>query len=422
MVRLASLHAALLVALTAAPAAAGPIDPPIVGGSRAGNCEWPSAVLLDNGFLICTGTLVSPWIVLYAAHCGVDFEQVVFGEGFGAGYFTLVRTCRRVTEFDEVGPSDYAYCELQRPITGVPIAPVLTGCESEILTPGQNVAIVGFGQDDMSRTGSKRWASTTYRGIDTDDTLLVGGDGTGASFGDSGGPAFVQLDDGSWRAFGIVSGGPAPGEPVSYVDMSTTVSWVERTSGHDITPCHTADGTWEPGFDCGGFGTEPRAGGDWELQCSDRDPLSGRSSTCGEARDGDPEDPEVAILSPEDGAVVDLAPSELTVEVDASDATSAVRHVWLEIDGDVREIDKEEPWSFTGNFEQGHYTLAVFAEDEGGNIARSAEHDLYVGEEPGGCLGCRTGGGRGGLGSLLVAALTCALWRLTCRGRSRPRR
>ncbi len=383
------------------PARAGEGSPPIVGGAAAARCEWPSAVIMFDGGTLCTGTLVHPRIVLYAAHCGIDFTRVEFGERVGDGYVADVTECRRAVANDQVGPMDYAYCELARPVDRVPIAPVLYGCEADILTAGREVTIVGFGEDGTSGSGVKRAAVTSFSGT-SGGMLVIGGDGVSPSFGDSGGPAFVRLDDGTWRAFGIVSGGEGPGMQSYYVDMRNAAAWVESQTGHDITPCHSGTGTWQPGYECGGFAIDPTAGGTWEAQCGGPDALSGRSSTCGPSLDADEQPPQVAIRSPEDGAEFDDVPAEVTVEVDATDDLSGVRRVWLEIDGELQEEDVDEPWSFTGRFQEGSYVLVAVAEDAGGNSTRSDELSLQVGES--GCLGCRAGGGGGGAGLLLALA------------------
>lgn len=421
-----ALLAAASIALSAAvstTAWSSPAPPPIVGGQIAKPCDWPSAVLLERDGVICTGTLVSSRIVLYAAHCGVDFRQVILGEAYGVGRYAPITRCEQYSPGDGVNALDFAYCELARPINGVPVAPVLYGCEGDELQPGREVTIVGFGEDDDFLSGRKRYATTTYNGaVDRGQEggmLSVGGDGTSASFGDSGGPAFLRMDDGSWRAFGIVSGGPGAGQAVYYVDMRTTVEWVESSSGYDITPCHAVDGSWEPGFECGGFATVPTAGGTWERQCSEQDPLSERSATCGEPHAADPEPPEVVIASPEADLVIDDVPATVTIDVEASDPTSQVRRVWLSVDGQLREEDVTPPFQFEASFDKGTYTLVALAEDEGGNTGASDEQALYVGEEPDGGCGCRAGGGQGG--GLLLAALA-GLGLATCRRRSAPRR
>lgn len=385
-----------------------------MGGAPAASCEWPTAVILFDGSSLCTGTLVHPRIVLYAAHCGVDFTRVEFGERLGDGYVADVTECRRAVASDEVSPMDHAYCELALPVDGVPLAPVLYGCEADILTPGREVTIVGFGEDESEDAGVKRAAVTTFMGT-AGGMLVVGGDGVSPSFGDSGGPAFVRLDDGSWRAFGIVSGGEGPGMSSYYVDMRNAAAWVESRTDHDLTPCHSGSGTWQPGYECGGFAIDPTAGGSWEEQCGGPGALGGRSSTCGPPLDADEEPPQVVIRSPDDGAVFDDVPAEVTVEVDASDDLSGVRRVWLEIDGQLQEEDVNEPWSFTGRFQEGSYVLVAVAEDAGGNSTRSDEHSLQVGES--GCLGCRAGGRGDGAGLLL--ALAALLWRRRGAGKVR---
>ncbi|HKE18821.1 MAG TPA: Ig-like domain-containing protein, partial [Kofleriaceae bacterium] len=341
------------------------------------------------------------------------------GEELGAGTKVAVKRCERRIDTDGVSSLDFAFCELAEPVDGVPIAPILFGCEGDILAPGREVEIVGFGEDEDGKAGRKRAAVATFQGSDGGgDMLVVGGDGVSPWYGDSGGPAFVQLADGTWRAFGIVSGGPGPGMPSFYVDMRGAAAWVEQESGHDITPCHAIDGTWQPGYACGGFATRPTAGGTWDDQCSEDDPLSGRSTTCGPSLAADEEAPHVAISSPEDGAVIGDAPTQVEVDVEASDDLSGVSRVWLEVDGELLDEDAREPWSFTADFAKGSYDLVAVAEDAGGNSARSEAHALYVGESPGGCLGCGAGGSEGRTGSLLVAAIAALAWRRSGRTRS----
>ena len=77
---LPSLALALPFALVAGPALANPGDevaaeqeeaePEIYGGIEAGTCAWPQTVAVTGGQGLCTGTLIHPSVVMYAAHCG----------------------------------------------------------------------------------------------------------------------------------------------------------------------------------------------------------------------------------------------------------------------------------------------------------------------------------------------------------------
>lgn len=405
----------------AAPAGADPpspveVDPAIVGGQEATTCQWPTAVALVSSIGLCTGTLVHPRVVIYAAHCGTDFTEVAFGETMSGSVRAPVERCDRRTAADEVGPSDYAFCILAQPMEDIPLTPVAYGCEGNQLTAGHEVAIAGFGEDADEQFGVKRWAMTTIAGYDM-GMVLIGGGGTGAWRGDSGGPVYARFADGGWRSFGIVSGGPGPGQSVYYVTMGNVVPWVEEQSGIDITPCHSSDGTWQPTPACGGYATEPTGGGSWTDQCSAGDPLSAPSTTCGGPFAPEENAPEVRILSPDDGTVIDQFPAEVTVQIEAVDDT-AVRAVRLAVDGEVMQERLTEPWQFTGTFPQGTYDLVAVAEDVSGNDAQSDTTVLYVGEEPGGCGACAAGaGGAGGGDLLLAAAVLFLLGRLLRRQR-----
>jgi MYXO-CTERM domain-containing protein len=416
MRRLTLCTAASAAILVSATAFAGESN--IVGGQTASTCDFPTTIALYNGSGLCTGTLVHPQVVLYASHCGTNFSTIRFTESLGGQERTAsVDHCRRFSQAAQVGPSDYAYCKLATPVTEVPATPVAYGCEvTEYIKQGQPASIAGFGDNGAGGAGTKRWAQTTISGFES-DMVYVGGGGTGAWQGDSGGPAYVQLADGSWRAFGIVSGGSGPGQPVLYVRMETVVSWVEQQSGVDITPCHDVDGTWNPTPACGGFATTPTGGGSWSNWCADNDPLSEPSESCGDSYLPDVVAPVVTIVTPLDGDVFELEPADVVVDVTVAD-DSSIDRAWLELDGAELAQDTQAPYSFQGQFPGGEYEVVAFAQDSRDNVGQSEPIVFYVGEPPedAGC-GCRAGGSRsagGGL-ALLIAAAALGLVRRRTR-------
>jgi hypothetical protein len=256
----------------------------IYGGTTVGVCGWPSTVELGGS---CTGTLVHPQVVVYAEHCGASYNKIYFGENYQSpGKTATPSFCKVISNGGPGTGKDYAVCKLSTPVTGVPITPILMGCETQILKAGQAVTMVGFGNADNGPYGIKRQVTTTINGIDANNEISIGGNGKDTCQGDSGGPAFVQLADGTWRVFGITSYGGACGTGGMYSMMHLGISWLESTVGLDLTPCHNADGTWAPTAACGSFPKNPAAGGGtWAGGCS-AGTVGGLSATCGAAYNG----------------------------------------------------------------------------------------------------------------------------------------
>jgi uncharacterized protein (TIGR03382 family) len=235
-----------------------------------------------------------------AAHC-ITAERPIVAVGFGEhGQVTGVPV-RVVPTIECVGNplyhdgmgADVGYCLLAEAVVGLPIVPLLAGCESDQVGPGTEVVIVGYGAtygtydvDGNLQTmgvGTKRWTTQTVDFVDSffqEINLYDDSGSQSACFGDSGGPALVQLDDGTWRVIGTGShlydpgGLPPPQLPDNYCGAGAAygyvpfaLAWLESASGFDLTPCWDGD-VWvgEPG--CGDFPLEPNAGiGAWNGGC-----------------------------------------------------------------------------------------------------------------------------------------------------------
>ncbi len=363
-----------------------PEDPVIHGGVPAQPCQWPTAVGLFNGQALCSGTLVHPRVVLTAAHCigdGPGPATIQLGESvFEPSREVAVDHClANPAATGNLGPWDYAYCLLVEPIDDVPPTPPLMGCETARLVQGEPVVIAGFGASSDDLSGIKHWASTIVSSPSAGEVVLLGAEGTAACAGDSGGSAFVQLGDGSWRAFGIVSGGQTCEGDVTYVTMHSMIGWAEAQTGIDLTPCHDADGTWNPGPQCEGAALDPASlRGDWQLGCVG--PTAAKSSSCGPSfgSEADTQAPTVAIASPLDGSALGVAePFDIVIVADDRGG-SGVREVSLLIGDQQVGSDSEAPWGFSGvQLAAGSWQLQVVAEDWRGNQGSSEPIIMLVG-------------------------------------------
>lgn len=259
----------------------------IYGGAKVKPCGWPTTVALGG----CTGTLVHPELVIFAAHCmegGGGPSKATFGDNENSPAFSVsTQSCKSDPKYYGQSGHDVAFCKLSKPVTNVPIVPILMGCETQSLIAGAQVVAVGFGQaNDGLGWGPKREVTMALNSIKNGEAF-IGGSGKDTCYGDSGGPVYIQLADGSWRVFGITSYGDYCGAGGYYSMMHTAIDWLEQTSGLDLTPCHQ-QGQWAPTAGCTSFPKSPHLGGGaWAQGCTTTD-LSGPSSTCGAPYGGGP--------------------------------------------------------------------------------------------------------------------------------------
>lgn len=366
------------------------MEPEIWNGSSAATCAWPTTVAVQGFQGLCTGTLVHPKLVVYAAHCGANTQALVFGESTGSAAKIAPEFCRTNPDYNGVNDQgeDWAFCVLAQEAP-IPVTPPVYGCETDILYTGQEIAIAGFGASTSSNTGSgtKRWALTRLDGISFNSNVAItngGGDASVCS-GDSGGPMFVRYPDDSWHAFGIastVSGGC--GGTGTHSLISGAASWIEATSGYDITPCHDIEGNWAPGPLCRNFNAQdPGYGGDtWANWCSDVASI-GWASTCGPSLpELDNADPTVVITNPPNGTVFDGAPAVFDLQIDAQDDLDYIK-VEIEINGDLQPLaDDTPPYQFSNvNFPEGSWTLRAVATDAADNVVYSQPVGIGVGQD-----------------------------------------
>lgn len=370
----------------------------IFGGEDVEECSWPSVVAVGDA---CSGTLIHPSVVVYAAHCGVEVSSVIFGEGIDTGYSVDVEYCEAYPIGDRPQGMDFAYCLLSTPQFDVAIIPPLLGCEFDTLMPGASTVLVGFGLTEDGQSGLKRATGAEFRRTTDEGEALVGGEGHDTCVGDSGGPAFVRVRNGDtgepeFRQLGVASYGGACGSGGFFSLMRNGVPWLEERSQVDISPCHTSSGEWSPSPMCTRFPKNPSIGkGSWEAGC-EAEP-GGPSQSCGAPFEfsADTSGPFVEWQSPVEFDVpVDGASIVLRADVDDRGGVGVADVLFVLDNASIAgSRDTTTGWVTEVLLTPGKYEMSVFAVDHEGNRARplKVQLDVFVARQPGNQGGCIVG-------------------------------
>lgn len=288
---------------------------PIVNG--APTSDYPATgMLLMQGQPSCTGTVVGPRTVLTAAHCvdGVSPTSLEFGFGPSAGQIQA--------SVQVIGTAQHPKWDSQQLLNDIAVltlaedAPVQRASMNSFMDAGwvgKQVTLVGYGVTDgpsQSGAGTKRMVDVTIDQVDATTLHYTTEQGKTACNGDSGGPAYVEVDgnlvivgvtsygDQNCQQFGVYTrvdtyldfvfeqiaaagpGNPDPNQPdPNNPDPNNPDPNDPNNPGDPNDPNYPGDPGGDPG--CNGETWEGRCEGDTVIWCEDGQVMSIDCMACG---------------------------------------------------------------------------------------------------------------------------------------------
>ncbi|MEU9183451.1 serine protease [Streptomyces sp. NPDC048484] len=242
------MGAVTLAAVSLQPVAAHAAPVPIVGGTPAGQGEFPFMVSLSMG---CGGSLYKKDVVLTAAHCvngsgnttGITATAGVADLGAAGAIKVKSTKVIQAPGYNGAG-KDWALIKLARPID-LPTLKIATNTRYNrgtftIAGWGDTAEDAGTGTTKLLKAKvpfvadakcKRAYGSDLIAGQEICAGLPRGGVDT--CQGDSGGPMFRKDDSAKWIQVGIVSWGAGCARPMTpgvYTEVSTFASAISRAA------------------------------------------------------------------------------------------------------------------------------------------------------------------------------------------------
>lgn len=205
----------------------------LIGGDAADPKDWPASFTTSQGNSRCTGTMIGPRTLQLAAHC-VGNGRAASINYKGKSYTSV---CTHSPNYANNATADYALCSLSESLDLPWYESILTP-ETNKIKVGDKIVLAGMGctqpgggggNNNVFRVGE---APVTRMPSGTNNDIVTQGK-SALCFGDSGGSAFWEDDQGILRIAGVNSRGDI--RTTSYLSAVFTPqgssfykSWAER--------------------------------------------------------------------------------------------------------------------------------------------------------------------------------------------------
>lgn len=341
----------------------------IVGGEPAPHGSWSTVVYISQG---CTGTLIHPKLVVFAAHCGSDIDFVSFGQNIESPE-RRVKTvkCDTFSESRLRNGTDFAYCLLVEPQNLSVVLPLLDH-ELHFLKPGKSATLVGFGLNDDGKMGIKHVAESAIGCLTPHGEMFIGGGGVDSCAGDSGGPAFIFVGEGrnvQQRLVGIASYGSVCGSGGYYARIDRAIDWLETETGFDLSSSSSTPSVSNNDVE------------QWNRRITSQGNLIGLRARPNKPVGIDNVPPRIRIVDTILKNGHDIEQAELQIEVKTYDPKKGcgLATISVEVDGQIKAPIPPDRDKIKLKLKPGSHSIKIFALDRAHNRSMPVSHSVVVG-------------------------------------------
>jgi MYXO-CTERM domain-containing protein len=254
----------VLVSSCSAELPSGRQESAVINGDPT-NTDPAVVALMDGNYFFCTGTVISPHVILTAAHCieGAPPTGIFFGnDSNNPGSGTIIDVVEAIAHPQYGQDHDLGVVQIAEASPAAPV-PLNTTPLSAAMA-GEDVRVVGFGlsvdNENSNEAGVKLQGLTTFDSLEADWFYVTPQNNQSGCFGDSGGPNFMVIGGNEVLA-GITSFGTEQSCLAGYggnTDAQVYLDWindyVESVDGAVGPTCSPGDGCVEncttPDTDC----------------------------------------------------------------------------------------------------------------------------------------------------------------------------